>query len=175
MKGLLPNSVFVDLSRHRPRGRDFERAFSARLGVPTAPAGACRRVKAKHAPVSGVRQQSLKNAVDVPIFKEVDSEARGRLARTSKGYQERQVYREHLNQLGDDRLWEIQPDQDNSLRRIKVNVRRAGNELDLPLGYGETTEGTLLVWREEVSVQPTPWQQRRARAERCRGERPEWP
>lgn len=86
----------------------------------------------------------------MPIFIEVGPEARGRLIRSSRGYQERQVYRDNLARLADGTMWEIAPEAGESLRKIKVNVRRAANELDLPgVRYGETPDGTLLVWAEE--------------------------
>ena len=86
----------------------------------------------------------------MPIFQQAGPEARERLARVSKGFQLRQVYRDHLSQLTDgNKLWEIRPEEGENLRRLKVNVRRAANELNLDARYGETNEGTLLVWREE--------------------------
>jgi hypothetical protein len=86
----------------------------------------------------------------MPIFIAVGPEARDRLIKTARGYQERQVYRENLANLVDGTIWEIAPEEGESLRKIKLSVRRAANELDLPaVRYGETPSGTLLVWAEE--------------------------
>jgi hypothetical protein len=44
----------------------------------------------------------------MPVFKEVGPEARQRLVKgRSKGYQQRQVYRDMLSQLGDGKQYEI--------------------------------------------------------------------
>ena len=61
-----------------------------------------------------------------------------RLVNQSKGFQQRAVYRDHLAQLSDGMSWEIQPEDDETLRKLKVNVRRAANELNLNIRYGET-------------------------------------
>ena len=85
----------------------------------------------------------------MPVFKEVGPEARQRLKRTNKGYPDRQVYRDVLSQLGDGKDIEVQPEAGETIRRIKVNVRRAANELSMDIVYGETADGTLLVWRQD--------------------------
>ena len=84
----------------------------------------------------------------MPIFREVGPEARQQVLRTSKGYQQRQIYRDNLSKLGEGQVWEVQPESDETLRKLKVNVRRAANELGINVAYGDTAEGTLLVWRE---------------------------
>ena len=86
----------------------------------------------------------------MPVFEEASPDARLRVVQRGKGYQQREVYREHLSQLSDNRLWEIRPEGDETLRQLKVNVRRAANELDLNVRYGETQDGTLLVWAEDA-------------------------
>ena len=88
----------------------------------------------------------------MPLFKTASPDAKDRLAKQSKGYRDRQVYRDYLSQLtSDGMLWGIEPEEDESLRKLKVNVRRAPNELNINVGYGETVEGTLLVWAETPS------------------------
>jgi hypothetical protein len=100
----------------------------------------------------------------MPIFLEAGPEARGRLVKTSRGYQERQVYRDNLARLVDGTIWEITPEEGESLRKIKVNVRRAANDLDLPgVRYGETPDGTLLVWAEESKIRAARRGRRRSR------------
>jgi hypothetical protein len=85
----------------------------------------------------------------MPTFQEVDAEARGRLTKKTKGYQEREVYRGTLANLANGQTLEVRPDEGESLRKIKVNLRRASNELGINVTYGETEEGTVLVWKEE--------------------------
>jgi hypothetical protein len=84
----------------------------------------------------------------MPVFKDVGPEARSRLISTSKGFQQRQVYRDMLGRLGDGRDIEVQPEAGESIRKIKVNVRRSANEVGINIGYGETQDGTLLVWKQ---------------------------
>ena len=82
------------------------------------------------------------------LFHAVGNEARQRLMRTSKGYQQRQTFRENLGKLGEGRLLEVEPEDGESLRKLKVNIRRAANEMNMNVDYGETSEGTLLVWSD---------------------------
>ena len=84
----------------------------------------------------------------MPVFREAGPEARQRLLQTSKGFQQRQVYRDNLGKLTEGKYWEIQPERDETIRKLKVNVRRAANELSMNVRYGETSDGTLLVWIE---------------------------
>jgi hypothetical protein len=85
----------------------------------------------------------------MPTFHEVDTEARRRLAKKTRGYQEREIYRGALATLADGRTLEVRPDEGESLRKIKVNLRRSSHELGIDVTYGETEEGTVLVWKEE--------------------------
>lgn len=84
----------------------------------------------------------------MPVFREAGPEAKQRLVQTSKGFQQRQVYRDNLGKLVEGKHLEIQPEGDETLRKLKVNVRRAANELNLNIRYGETTDRTLLAWTE---------------------------
>jgi hypothetical protein len=84
----------------------------------------------------------------VPRFRDAGPEARQRLLQTSKGFQQRQIYRDNLTGLREGQYRELQPEGDETLRKLKVNVRRAANELGMNVRYGETTQGTLLVWTE---------------------------
>jgi hypothetical protein len=81
--------------------------------------------------------------------------------RTSKGFQQRQAFREQLSKLSDTRLVEIEPQDGESLRKLKVNVRRAANEMNVNVEYGESENGTLIVWSE-------PARERRRRGPRRR-------
>ena len=82
----------------------------------------------------------------MPVFREAGPESRQRLVQASKGFQQRQVYRDNLMKLGPQDCFEVQTEGDETIRKLKVNVRRAANELNLNVRYGETTDGTLLVW-----------------------------
>ena len=84
----------------------------------------------------------------MPIFREADADARQRLVQTSKGFQQRQIYRDNLAKLVAGKHWDVQPVGDETIRKLKVNVRRAANELGMNVKYGETAQGTLLVWSE---------------------------
>jgi hypothetical protein len=84
----------------------------------------------------------------MPVFHDAGPEARSRLISTSKGFQQRQVYRDMLARLGDGKDIEVQPETGESMRKIKVNVRRSANEIGISIGYGETQDGTLLVWKQ---------------------------
>jgi hypothetical protein len=84
----------------------------------------------------------------VPVFREAGPEAKNRLLQTSKGFQQRQIYRDNLGKLGPNDMWEVAPEGDETIRKLKVNIRRAANELSMNVRYGETTDGTLLVWAE---------------------------
>src|SRR5689334_12209576 len=82
------------------------------------------------------------------MFREAGPDAKLRLVNRSRGFQQRQVYRDYLARLGDGQQWELEPEEGETLRWLKVNTRRAANELGLNIRYGETNEGTLLVWQE---------------------------
>ena len=97
----------------------------------------------------------------MPVFTEVGPEARERLVRKGTGYQHRAAYHDMLSQVGGGRTFEVRPDDGETLRRMKVNIRRAANEMGLEdIQYGETEDGALLVWSEQ--------RQRRARGPRRR-------
>jgi hypothetical protein len=71
-------------------------------------------------------------------------DAKLRLVNQSKGFQQRAVYRDRLAELTDGMRWEIEPEGEETLRKLKVNVRRAANELNLNIRYGDTADNTLL-------------------------------
>ena len=86
----------------------------------------------------------------MPVFTEVGPEARERLVRKSRGYQDCSAYREMLSQVGGGRMMEVRPEDGEGVRKLKVNVRRAANEMKLEdIQYGETEDGALLVWAEQ--------------------------
>jgi hypothetical protein len=82
------------------------------------------------------------------VLMRAESEAQPRPVRPSRGFHQRAIYRQHLARLSSDDVLEIEPEAGENLRKLKVNVTRAANELHLTIGYGSTPEGTLLVWLE---------------------------
>ncbi len=84
----------------------------------------------------------------MPRFYEARPDARQRLVKVSKGFQQRQAYRDGLNTLAEGKDLEIEPESDESLRKLKVNIRRAANEMNVNIGYGDLDDGRLLVWSE---------------------------
>jgi hypothetical protein len=100
----------------------------------------------------------------MPVFREVGPEARERLVRRgSRGYLDRSAYRDMLSQVGGGQMMEVRPEDGETPRKLKVNVRRAANEMRLEdIQYGETEDGALLVWAEQ--------RQRRTRGPRRRKE-----
>src|SRR5690349_21241668 len=86
----------------------------------------------------------------MPIFTEVGPEARERVVKTSKGFRDRSAYRDMLSQVGGGKTFEVRPDDGETPRRLKVNIRRAANEMGLQdIQYGQTEDGTVLVWSEQ--------------------------
>ncbi len=85
----------------------------------------------------------------MPKFKTVGPEGRSRLVSGGKGDQERQAYREAVTSLSDQQLVELEPEDGETLRQLRVRVRRAAKDVGRDIKYGETTEGTLLVWLAE--------------------------
>ena len=73
-------------------------------------------------------------------------EARARLTIINRGYLDRAPYREALAGLAADQNLELEPDADETLRQLKSLMRRAANEIGRSIQYGETEQGSLLVW-----------------------------
>ena len=98
----------------------------------------------------------------MPTIRTVDTEARARLTRKAGTKDELAPYRDALANLEGDSLLEMTPDQGETMRAIKLRITRASKQLAKDVQYGETTDGTLLVWTHE----PT----RRRRRRRVTGE-----
>jgi len=63
-------------------------------------------------------------------------------------------YREAIANLGTDRALELEPDEGETLRKLKLLVRRAAKEVGRAVQYGESDEGTLLVWLAGPTTRP---------------------
>ena len=76
-------------------------------------------------------------------------EARARLAKQGRGYAEREPYRQAIRALEGDATVELVPDEGESIRKLRLFTSRAAKEAGRNVKYGETQEGSLLVWLAE--------------------------
>ncbi len=79
----------------------------------------------------------------------VDSSARSRLKHRSKGYQEREPYRQAVSSLGTGEIIELEPIEGETLRKVKLNLARAAKETSRAIDYGETLDNTVLAWLKD--------------------------
>ena len=85
----------------------------------------------------------------MPSIRSVDvQEARKRLRHSSPGEVRHAPYRAAIVNLAADRMLEVEPDEGESLRVLKMRVSRAARDVGRRVGYGVTKEETLLVWLE---------------------------
>lgn len=82
----------------------------------------------------------------MPQIRQQDRTAKQRLKQRTKGYQEREPYRDAISQLAGDNTVELVPEGDESLRKIKLNLARAAKETGTSIGYGETHDNSVLAW-----------------------------
>jgi len=82
----------------------------------------------------------------VAQIRRVDTGAKQRLKQRTKGYQEREPYRQAVTSLSGNAIIELEPDEGETLRKIKLNLARAAKEVGRSVGYGETKENTVLAW-----------------------------
>ena len=100
-------------------------------------------------------------------FKAVGTEARARLVGGNKADQERQPYREAIVSLDGDQTLEIEPEEGENLRAIRLRVRRAAREVGREVKLEETVNGSLLLWLAEPT-QPVRRRRRRRREDQER-------
>jgi IS30 family transposase len=84
----------------------------------------------------------------------VDLSAKNRLKQRTKGYQEREPYRQAVLSLTSDSTIEIEPDEGETVRKIKLNLARASKEVSREVRYGETHDGTFVAWLAEADGAP---------------------
>ena len=48
--------------------------------------------------------------------------------------------------MSETRMLELEPEEGESLRKLRLNVNRAAKEANRQVDYGVSDEGTLLVW-----------------------------
>src|SRR5215204_2838749 len=74
------------------------------------------------------------------------AEAQNRLKGRAAGADARAPYREAIANLSGNRMLELDLDDGETMRGLKLNVNRAAKEINRPVSYGESDSGTLLVW-----------------------------
>jgi hypothetical protein len=82
-------------------------------------------------------------------FREVDVSAKQRVKQRTKGYQEREPFRQAVANLTADKAIELVPESGESLRKLKLNLARAAKEVGKPIMYGETPDNAIVAWLDE--------------------------
>ncbi len=92
----------------------------------------------------------------------VGPEARARLlkATTGRGYQDRAPYREAIASLSGNETLELELEDGETMRQMRVRLARAAKEVNIEIKSGDTREGSLLVWL------PDPTRTKRTRRKR---------
>src|SRR5215204_2246943 len=86
----------------------------------------------------------------MPRIATVDlAEAQNRLKGGTAGSDARAPYREAIANLSGNRMLELELDNGETMRGLKLNVNRAAKEINRPVAYGESDSGTLLVWLQD--------------------------
>ena len=98
----------------------------------------------------------------MPKIRQAGPEARARLVKQGRAYSEREPYREAILAIEGDAAVELIPDEGESMRKLKTLTARAAKEVGRAVKYGETQEGTLLVWLADA---PNGRRRRRRQAE----------
>ena len=94
----------------------------------------------------------------------VDASAKQRLKHRTKGYQEREPYREAVLSLTTEATIEVEPDEGETLRKIKLNLARAAKEVGRTITYGDTNDNTVLAWLADAESAPRRRRARRTKA-----------
>jgi hypothetical protein len=98
----------------------------------------------------GVYQQHQEAGVwNMAQIREVDVSAKQRVKQRTKGYQEREPFRQAVANLTADRAIELSPESGESLRKLKLNLARAAKEVGKPIMYGETGDNMIVAWLED--------------------------
>ena len=100
----------------------------------------------------------------MPQIRQQDSTAKQRLKQRTKGYQEREPYRQAIASLSGDNTVELVPEEGESIRKIKLNLARAAKELGRSVSYGETEQNTVLAWLSDADTAPRRRRGRRPKA-----------
>ena len=98
-------------------------------------------------------------------FRKVDVSAKQRVKQRTKGYQEREPFRQAIADLTPDSAIEVTPDSGESLRKLKLNLARAAKEVGRNIAYGETGDNMIVAWLDEGNTGQKRRRTRRAPAE----------
>lgn len=82
-------------------------------------------------------------------IRDVDVSAKQRVKQRTKGFQEREPFRQAVANLTTDRAIELEPENGESLRKIKLNLARAAKEVNRNISYGETGDNMIVAWLDE--------------------------
>ncbi len=109
----------------------------------------------------------------MPRLTTVDISAKDEVVKKTAGYAARENLRHALQTLPEDKAIELEPEGDESLRKLKVSVQWAAKETGKSIAYGVTPRQTLLVWldnKEKATPSPTGKKRGRPRKERSAAE-----
>lgn len=84
--------------------------------------------------------------------REIEVSARRRVNQRTKGYRERQPFRDAVANMTPERAIELSPDEGESLRKLKLELARAAKEVGRNIYYGETSENTIIAWLAESNT-----------------------
>lgn len=90
----------------------------------------------------------------MPTIREVDVSAMQRVKQRTKGYQEREEFRQAILKLTIDKAIELVPSPGESARKIKLNLARAAKEVSRTIKYGETGDGMIVAWLQDGDAAP---------------------
>lgn len=82
----------------------------------------------------------------MPEIRHAGPEARERLVKGGHRASEREPIRDAIRTLSGDQTLELIPDEGETMRKLKTIATRAATEVGRTVRYGETQEGSLLVW-----------------------------
>jgi hypothetical protein len=85
-------------------------------------------------------------------MKTVGPDAKMRLRNVGKGYVERQPYRDAISKINGEEHIEVEPEGSETLRKLKLIMRRSAREIGQEIDYGVTEQDTLLVWIAQPKV-----------------------
>ena len=87
----------------------------------------------------------------MPEIRNFGIDAKNRVTRRGRRVDALVPYREAIANLEGDGVFEVTPSPGESMRRVKVSVSRAAKQINRQVKYGDTKEGTLLVWLEATA------------------------
>ena len=79
------------------------------------------------------------------------AEAKARLLKQGPAAAWREPYIEAIQGLAGDAILEVEPEDDETLRQIRMRLSWTARQLGKAIQVGETLDGTLLVWRDQAA------------------------